>query len=104
MRRQKMRQRARVSSMDRTQRARALLDVVALLSQAQAALDALAVGDTSTMPSELKHTLDAPKEAIRAYARALYMGAMSGKPTNRAGIMPDSIRADRSADGEPDGA
>lgn len=63
--------------MDRTQRARALLDVVALLSQAQAALDALAVGDTSTMPSELKHTLDAPKEAIRAYARAMYLGASS---------------------------
>ena len=63
------------ASMTHNERARALLDVVALLARAQAALDALAVGDTSTMPSELKHGLDAPKEAIRAYARLLYLGA-----------------------------
>ena len=60
--------------MTHTERARALLDVVALLTRAQAALDALAVGDTSTMPSELKHRLDAPTEAIRAYARAVALG------------------------------
>lgn len=60
--------------MNKQERARALLGVVSLLTEAQSRLDALAIGDTSQVPSELKHSLDEPKERIRAYARLLYLG------------------------------
>lgn len=68
-----------------TERANAFLDVVSLLSKARTQLDALAVGDPSSVPNELKHLLDTPIERTRAYARALLLGEASTHPDTREG-------------------
>ena len=60
--------------MTHEERARELLALCAVLSTVQERLDALSIGDASGIPNRLKHTLDDPKEQIRAYARALYLG------------------------------
>ena len=58
--------------MDHTQRGKAWLEIVDLISKVQVKLNNLAVGDGTTIPSDIKHALDEPRELARTYARLLY--------------------------------
>jgi hypothetical protein len=59
--------------MTNAERIVAYRNVMLSLIKAQMMLDNLAIGDYTTTPSKLKHSLDEPIEQIRAYTLLLYL-------------------------------